>query len=89
MANLTSIQADDIWDNKFESRHCTFTDSSKDHYAFSGELDGKNYYVKHMYSDTVITGASSDVAIQTQIKTDLQTQEYQGAEDVPTIVAVA
>lgn len=83
MANLTQQQAQDLWDNRFESTKVT-CNGEYDCYRFASRLDGKNYYLHYHHSDEVISDTDDAATIESQVVADLQNVEYQGAEPTMT-----
>lgn len=83
MANLTTQQAQDLWDNRFESKKIT-CDGTYDCYRFASRLDGYNYYLHYHHSDNVIADTDDAAAIEAQVVSDLQNEEYKGVKEVIT-----
>lgn len=84
MANLTTEQAQSLWDNRFQSEKKS-CDGAYDCYYFASRLDGYNYYLSYHHSDNVILDTNTAAEIEAQVKADLANAEYQGVKPVETI----
>jgi len=78
MAKLTEEQANNLWNDRFESVklscngdfHC---------FNFASKLDGENYYLHYDCEDGVITDTTTNKEIEAQVKADLLNVDYKGA----------
>ena len=83
MANLTTEQAQSLWDNRFQSEKKS-CDGNYDCYYFASRLDGFNYYLHYPHSEGVIADTDDAATIEAQVIADLQEMEYQGVKPVMT-----
>ena len=82
MADLTTQQVNDLWDNRFESEKKS-CDGVFDCYNFASRLDGFNYYLRYKASDEVVLDSDTPTQIEAKVKVDLANVEYKGVK--PTI----
>lgn len=79
MANITSAEAQTLWDNRFESCKCYNSETQESgtfvSYRFASNLDGVNYYVDSAADGVSVTHSSSAATVETNIKAHLETLE--------------